>query len=102
VPVGTDGARIGASGYYSEVWPGDYRHFYSDNIKTESFAIRGTIVPLQSQKSSLTLTAAVGFTNATENDVFGPIYADRIRTASFTSHYPLRENFVGTDYTTVT
>src|SRR5882724_11744583 len=26
VPVGTDGARIGASGYYSEVWPGDYRH----------------------------------------------------------------------------
>jgi hemolysin activation/secretion protein len=37
VPVGTDGARIGASGYYSEVWPGDYRHLYSDNVKTESF-----------------------------------------------------------------
>ena len=25
VPVGTDGLRVGASGLYSEVWPGDYR-----------------------------------------------------------------------------
>jgi len=101
VPVGTDGARVGASGYYSEVWPGDYRRLYSDNIKTESFEIRGSIVPLQSQKSSLTLTAAAGFTNATENDVFGPIYADRIRTASLTSDYRLQDNFGGTNYLTV-
>ena len=101
VPVGTDGARVGASGYYSEVWPGDYRHLYSDNIKTESFEIRGSIVPLQSQKSSLTLTAAAGFTNATENDVFGPIYADRIRTASLTSDYRLQDSFGGTNYLTV-
>src|SRR5215203_6202094 len=101
VPVGTDGARIGASGYYSEVWPGGYRHLYSDNIKTESFEIRGSIVPLQSQKSSLTLTAAAGFTNATENDVFGPIYADRIRTASVTSDYRLQDSFGGTNYLTL-
>src|SRR5215216_373401 len=101
VPVGTDGARIGASGYYSEVWPGDYRHLYSDNIKTESFEIRGSIAPLQSQKSSLTLTAAAGFTNASENDVFGSIYADRIRTASLTSDYRLQDSFGGTNYLTV-
>ncbi|MDE5452237.1 ShlB/FhaC/HecB family hemolysin secretion/activation protein [Bradyrhizobium sp. CSA112] len=101
IPVGTDGARIGASGYYSEVWPGDYRRLYSDNIKTESFEIRGSIAPLQSQKSSLTLTAAAGFTNATENDVFGPIYADRIRTAGLTSDYRLQDNFGGTNYLTV-
>ena len=101
VPVGTDGSRIGASGYYSEVWPGDYRHLYSDNIKTEAFEVRGSIAPLQSQKSSLTLTAAAGFTNATENDVFGPIYADRIRTASLTSDYRLQDSFGGTNYLTV-
>ncbi|WP_171578312.1 ShlB/FhaC/HecB family hemolysin secretion/activation protein [Bradyrhizobium australiense] len=101
VPVGTDGARIGASGYYSEVWPGDYRHLYSDNIKTESFEFHGSIAPLQSQKSSLTLTAAAGFTNATENDVFGPIYADRIRIASLTSDYRLQDDFGGTNYLTV-
>jgi hemolysin activation/secretion protein len=101
VPVGTDGARIGASGYYSEVWPGDFRHLYSDNVKTESFELRGSIVPLQSQKSTLTLTAAAGFTNANENDVFGPIYADRIRTASLTSDYRLQDSFGGTNYLTV-
>lgn len=101
VPVGTDGARVGASGYYSEVWPGDYRRLFSDNIKTESFELRGSIVPLQSQKSSLTLTAAAGFTNATNNDVFGTIYADRIRTASLTSDYRLQDGFGGTNYLTV-
>ncbi len=101
VPVGTDGARIGASGYYSEVWPGDYRHLYSDNVKTESFEIRGSIVPQQSQKSSLTLIAAAGFTNAAENDVFGPIYADRIRTASLTSDYRLQDSFGGINYLTL-
>ncbi|WP_225672550.1 ShlB/FhaC/HecB family hemolysin secretion/activation protein [Bradyrhizobium hereditatis] len=101
LPVGTDGARIGASGYYSEVWPGDYRRLYSDNIKTEAFEIRASIVPLQSQKASLTLTAAAGFTNANENDVFSPIYADRIRTASLTSDYRLQDNFGGANYLTV-
>lgn len=101
VPVGTDGARVGASGYYSEVWPGDYRRLFSENIKTESFELRGSIVPLQSQKSSLTLTAAAGFTNATSNDVFGTIYADRIRTGSLTSEYRLQDAFGGTNYLTV-
>jgi hemolysin activation/secretion protein len=101
VPVGTDGARVGASGYYSEVWPGDWRRLFSDNIKTESFEVRSSIVPLQSQKSTLTLTAAAGFTNVTENDMFGPIYADRIRTASLTSEYRLQDSFGGTNYLTV-
>jgi hemolysin activation/secretion protein len=101
VPVGTDGARVGASGYYSEVWPGDWRRLFSDNIKTESFELRSSIVPLQSQKSTLTLTAAAGFTNVTENDMFGLIYADRIRTASLTSDYRLQDSFGGTNYLTV-
>lgn len=101
VPVGTDGARVGASGYYSEVWPGDYRRLFSENIKTESFELRGSIVPLQSQKSSLTLTAAAAFTNATDNDAFGTIYADRIRTASLTSDYRLQDGFGGNNYLTV-
>lgn len=101
VPVGTDGFRVGASGYYSEVWPGDFRRLFSDNIKTESFEIRGSMAPLQSQKSSLTLTAAAIFTNASENDVFGPLYADHIRTASLTSDYRLQDNFGGTNLLTV-
>lgn len=101
VPVGTDGARFGASGFYSEVWPGDFRHLVNDNTKTESFELHGSIVPLQTQQSSLTLTAGIGFTNASENDVFGPIYADRIRAANLSADYKLSDNFGGTNYLTV-
>ncbi len=101
VPIGTDGARIGASGFYSEVRPGDWRRLYSDTIKTESFEIHGSIVALQSQKSTLTLAAAAGFTNASESDIFGPVYADQIRTLSLTSDYRLRDNFGGNNYLTV-
>ena len=101
MPVGTDGARIGASGYYSEVRPGDYRRLFNDNTKTESFEIHGSIVPLQSQQSALTLTAAAGFSNVSENDVFGPIYNDHIRTVSLTSDYRLQDNFGGNNYLTL-
>jgi hemolysin activation/secretion protein len=102
VPVGTDGARIGASGYYSEVWPGDDRHLYNDNTKTESFEVHGSVVPLQSLKSTLTLTASMGFSNVTENDFFGPFYADHIRALSLTSDYRLQDTFGGTNYLTLT
>ena len=100
-PVGTDGVRLGATGYYSQVWPGDFRRLFGDHVNTESFELRGSMVPLQSQKSTLTLTAAAGFTNVSESDVFGSIYADRIRTASLTSDYRLQDNFGGTNYLTV-
>jgi hemolysin activation/secretion protein len=101
VPVGTDGARVGASGFYSEVWPGDIRHLFNDNTKTESFEVHGSVVPLQSQRSSLTLTAGLGFSNVTENDVFGPVYADHIRTLNLTSDYRLQDNFGGNNYLTL-
>ncbi|NJR75017.1 MAG: hypothetical protein HC773_18055 [Scytonema sp. CRU_2_7] len=93
--------RIGASGFYSEVRPGDYRRLFGDTIKTEWFEIRGSIAPVQSQKSSLVLTAAAGFSNVYENDVFGPIYADHIRTLSLTSDYRLQDNFGGNNLLTV-
>lgn len=101
VPVGTDGMKLGASALYSEVRPGDIRRLYNDNTKTESFEIRGSIVPLQSQKSTLTITAAAGFSNVSETDVFGPIYKDHIRTVSLTSDYRLQDDFGGANYLTV-
>lgn len=102
VPVGTDGIRFGASALYSEVRPGDIRRLYNDNTRTESFEVHASIVPLQSQKSSLTLTAAAAFSNVSENDVFGPIYKDHIRTLSLTSDYRLQDNFGGNNYLTAT
>jgi hypothetical protein len=57
-----------------------------------------TFVPLQSQKATVTLTAATAFTNAFDNDVLGSIYADKIRTASLTFDGRLQEFFRGTSY----
>jgi hemolysin activation/secretion protein len=96
VPVGTDGLRIGASGVYSEVWPGDWRRAYNDNTKTETFELRASYSPLQSQRSTLTLTAATSFSNVTEADVISPIYYDKIRTFNLTTDYRLQDNFGGT------
>jgi hemolysin activation/secretion protein len=102
VPVGTDGVRIGASALYSEVRPGDERRFFNDTTRTDSFEIRGSIVPLQSQRSTLTLTAAADLSNVSESDVFGPFYNDHIRTVSLTSDYRLQDNFGGNNYFTLT
>jgi hemolysin activation/secretion protein len=57
---------------------------------------------VQSQRSSLTLTTAMNFSNVSENDVFGPIYNDHIRNLSLTSDHRLQDNFGGTNYFTMT
>jgi hemolysin activation/secretion protein len=101
-PIGIDGVRVGASAFYSDVWPGDYRHAYADNTMTEGLQLRASIVPLQSQRASLTLTTAFDVINAWEGDIFGPIYSDRIRTFSLTSDSRLQDSFGGTNYLTAT
>ena len=101
-PVGVDGVRLGASALYSEVHPGDDRRLVNDVTKTEAFEIRASIIPLQSQRSTLTLTATAGFSDVAEKDMFGPIYQDKIRSVSLTSDYRLQDNFGGTNYATMT
>ena len=101
-PVGTDGVRLGASALYSEVRPGDIRRLFNDSTRTETFEVHGSIVPVQSQQQSLVLTAAAGFSNVSERDIFGPIYDDHIRTVSLTSDYRLQDGFGGLNYATMT
>lgn len=101
-PVGTDGVHLGASAVYSEVRPGDIRRLYNDWTKTEAFEVRGSLAPLQSRSSALTLTAAAGFSNVSERDVFGPIYNDHIRTVSLTSDYRVQDGLGGNNYATLT
>ena len=101
-PVGTDGIRFGASGVYSEVRPGDIRRLYNDNTRTEAFELRSSIVALQSQKATVTFTAAAGFSNVSESDVFGSIYDDRIRMLTLTSDARLQDSFGGNNYLTLT
>ena len=103
VPVGTDEAfEVGAAALYREVRPGDDRRLNNDLTRTDSFEVRASITPLLSQRSALTLTAAAGFSNASERDMFGPIYNDHIRTVSLTSDYRLQDNFGGNNYLTLT
>ncbi len=101
-PVGVDGVRLGGSALYSEVRPGDERRLFNDVTKTESYEIHGSVVPVQSQRQTLTLTAAVGFSNVSEYNVFGKLYDDHIRTFSLTSDYRLQDAFGGTNYATLT
>jgi hemolysin activation/secretion protein len=101
-PVGTDGARLGITALYSDVRPGDDRSLYNTHTRTDSYEIRGSIIPLQSQKSTLTLTAAAGFSDVSESDSGGAIYNDHIRTASITADYRLLDNFGGANYLTLT
>jgi hemolysin activation/secretion protein len=101
VPVGTDGLRIGTSALYSDVRPGDDRRLYNDTTRTEAFEVRASIAALQSQRSSLTLTAAADFSDVSERDMFGPIYNDHIRTLGLTSDYRLQDNIGGNNYLTL-
>jgi len=101
VPIGTDGFRIGASTLYSEVRPGDYRRQWSDKTTTESIEIRGSIIPLQSQKSTLTLTLAAGASNVSESDVYGTLYQDHLRTIALSADYRMKDNFGGNNYLTL-
>ncbi|SCB54091.1 Hemolysin activation/secretion protein [Bradyrhizobium shewense] len=101
-PVGVDGVRLGASVLYSAVRPGDARRLDSDITTTEAFELRASIVPLQSQSSTLTLTAATTFSNVSEHDRYGPWYNDHIRTASLTADYRLQDRFGGTNLATLT
>lgn len=100
-PVGTDGVRLGASAIISDVRPGDIRRLTDDVTHTQSFEVRGSFVPWQSQLSTLTLSALFGFSDVSETDIFGPIYNDHIHTVALVADYRLQDLLGGTDYLTV-
>ena len=95
VPVGTNGARVGFSAYQSTVRPGDDRRFLGDYTRTTGYELRGSIVPLLSRESSLTLVAAANYTDDYEGVTGGLIYADKIRAGSLSADYKLKDNFDG-------
>ncbi|MGJ4930214.1 ShlB/FhaC/HecB family hemolysin secretion/activation protein [Bradyrhizobium sp. HKCCYLS2038] len=101
VPVGTDGAQVGASALYSEVRPGDFRRLFLDRTVTETFELRGSIVPVQSQLASLKLTLAAAFSDATERDMLGLLYRDHIRMLTFTGDYHWKDDLGGDSYLTL-
>ncbi len=100
VPVGTDGARFGAIASYGETQPGDERRQLADRAFIESFEFRGSITPLQTQQSSLRLTATAGFTNESDADMLATNYKDRVRTIGIIADAQMRDDFGGWNYLT--
>lgn len=100
VPVGVDGARLGATALYSDTWPNDERRRFDTHTQMETYELKGSIIPLETRRSSLWLTATAGWSDVSERDSFGVNYIDHIRTASLTADYKLQDNLDGWNYVT--
>ena len=100
-PGGVNGVRLGAAASYSEVWPSDERKQFNTRIQTETYEIRGSIVPMLSRISSLRLTATAGLSDVSERDSLGTNYNDHIRTVGLIADYKLDDALGGLNYATV-
>ena len=86
-PVGSGGARVAAVASYSDISPDDERRAVDGRIRTDHFAISGTIAPLRTREASLWFTGLVGLRNAEETSSVETVYQDRIRYAGVTAAY---------------
>jgi hemolysin activation/secretion protein len=99
-PVGVDGIRLGGSAYHSDVRPGDERRQFDTRTRTDSAEVHGSFSAWKTPISSLGFTVALAATDATSRDVFGTIYADRVRTLGLSVDYKLQDDLRGTNYFT--
>ncbi|RXT43004.1 hypothetical protein B6S44_29035 [Bosea sp. Tri-44] len=97
-PLGNDWLRVGVAASRSVVWPGDLRRLGRVRSDAENLEARATVVALQTQRQSLSLTAGLGISNIVEESAFGINYRDRLRIASLTADYRLRDDWLGTTY----
>jgi hemolysin activation/secretion protein len=101
-PVGVSGVRIGGSAFYSEVRPGDWRREYGNLTRTQSAELHASAVPIQTQRQTLTVTMGTQFTDVSEDDAFGSLYRDHLRTLYFVGDYRLKDEYGGANYLTLT
>lgn len=100
-PLGNDWLRVGVAASRSVVGPGDLRRLARVRSDAETIEARATVVALQTQRQSLSLTASLGISDIVEESVFGINYRDRLRIASLTADYRLRDDWQGTTYATL-
>jgi hemolysin activation/secretion protein len=101
LPIGSDGARIGAVGSFGEVRPDDSRRQFDTRTASQAFELRGSIVPIKARDTSLTLAAAFALNDEREEDTSGTIYQDRVRTVSLLADYKLHDTLAGWNYVTL-
>lgn len=78
-PVGAGGVRVAAVASYSDIFPDDVRRAVDGRIRTDHYAISGTVAPLRTREASLWLTGLVGLRNADETSSVETVYRDRVR-----------------------
>jgi hemolysin activation/secretion protein len=86
---------------YSNVAPGDIRRLTNTHTITETYEVKGSIVPLESRKSSLVLTGAFDYSDSWEKDLLGVIYRDHIPTVSLAADYRYQDAFAGLNFLSV-
>jgi hemolysin activation/secretion protein len=101
-PVGTDGVHLGAMALYSNVAPGDIRQQFNTHTVTETYEVKASVVPVETRRSSLWLTAAAGFSDSSERDSSGMQYNDHFRTLSLMADYKLNDSLAGWNYLNLT
>jgi hemolysin activation/secretion protein len=101
LPIGVDGFKIGGGASHSEVWPSDYRRLVSTRTVSDSYELRGSITPLQTRRTSLTLTAVASLSDPYEKTLFGYNYQDHVRTISLALDYKLQDPLDGWNYVTL-
>jgi hemolysin activation/secretion protein len=100
-PVARDGARLGASVLYSDIWPGDERRQLDTHTQTETYELKGSVVPLETRKSSLVLTATADLSEVSERDTLETSYRDHLRIVGLTADYKLQDELGGWNYLTL-
>jgi hemolysin activation/secretion protein len=100
-PVGIDGARVGFVASYGLERPGDERAAIDTRDQSQSYELRGSIVPIRTRDASLWLTVAAGAGEFDEWTMFGTNYHDHIRTVSLTADYQMHDWLDGWNYWTV-
>jgi len=100
MPIGTDGARFGASVLQSATRPAETR-FLRDTARTTTYELRGSILPLQTRATSLRLTAAASTSDITEGLTLGTLYHDHINTVSLAADLRMKDDFNGWNYLTL-
>jgi hypothetical protein len=81
--------------------PGDERRQFGTHTRTDTFEVKGSIVPLETRKASLVLSATGSFSDTTERDFLGAIYNDHIRTVRVAADYQRQDDLGGRNYLTV-
>lgn len=100
-PVGNDGARLGATALYSDVRPGDRQRQQGVYTETDTYELKGSVVPLETRRSSLWLTATAGYSDVSGREWPGINYSDHFRTVSLTADYKLQDDIGGWNYLTL-